>query len=282
MAVTFAQSAIAVLTDMAQRGELDPWDIQVLDVFDRCLRELESMNRQDLSHSGQAFVYASMLILLKSDRMVGNEFDTEDCEFDLEAPLELDHLTPIVLPTNLEKNLQRRAVAPPPQRRKVTLQDLIEQLELIADTLESKPQSRRRPAPRKQGRNAAMRSITELAHAENLSEIAAELEEFLRVHWHDVAQHHDWLEFDALLEFKGDRVGIFWALLFLSSQSKVELSQEEFYRDLKLRPFTPPTTLTNPPVAEIDETDPASLDSGTVAFPTELFPSELLSTETAL
>ncbi|MGB8691425.1 MAG: segregation/condensation protein A, partial [Microcoleus sp.] len=32
-----------------------------------------------------------------------------------------------------------------------------------------------------------------------------------------------------------DRVGIFWALLLLSAQSKVELVQEEFYRDLKIR-----------------------------------------------
>jgi chromatin segregation and condensation protein Rec8/ScpA/Scc1 (kleisin family) len=32
-----------------------------------------------------------------------------------------------------------------------------------------------------------------------------------------------------------DRVGVFWALLLLSAQSKVELSQEEFYQDLKIR-----------------------------------------------
>jgi segregation and condensation protein A len=30
-------------------------------------------------------------------------------------------------------------------------------------------------------------------------------------------------------------VGVFWALLLLSSQSKVELSQEEFYREIKVR-----------------------------------------------
>jgi len=31
-----------------------------------------------------------------------------------------------------------------------------------------------------------------------------------------------------------DRVGVFWALLLLSAQSKVELAQVEFYRDLKV------------------------------------------------
>ena len=30
-------------------------------------------------------------------------------------------------------------------------------------------------------------------------------------------------------------VGVFWALLLLSAQSKVELVQEEFYQDVKIR-----------------------------------------------
>ena len=34
---------------------------------------------------------------------------------------------------------------------------------------------------------------------------------------------------------KQDKVGVFWALLLLSSQSKVELSQNEFYQDLKIQ-----------------------------------------------
>jgi segregation and condensation protein A len=56
-----------------------------------------------------------------------------------------------------------------------------------------------------------------------------------------------WIELGALLnvwhehqapllaEEKQDKVGVFWALLLLSSQSKVELSQDEFYQDLKIQ-----------------------------------------------
>ncbi|NEP53607.1 MAG: segregation/condensation protein A, partial [Moorea sp. SIO3C2] len=36
-------------------------------------------------------------------------------------------------------------------------------------------------------------------------------------------------------DYRHEKVGVFWGLLFLSSQSKVELSQERFYRDLKVR-----------------------------------------------
>ncbi|HEY9701816.1 MAG TPA: segregation/condensation protein A, partial [Allocoleopsis sp.] len=71
-----AQEAIALLIDMAKNGEIDPWDVQVIDVIDRCLEKLEqfwSTQTQNfevnLSQSGQAFLYASMLVLLKADTL---------------------------------------------------------------------------------------------------------------------------------------------------------------------------------------------------------------------
>ncbi len=52
---------IALLIDLAQRGEIDPWDVQVIDVIDRYLSKLISAEsatqaayEADLS-SGQAF-----------------------------------------------------------------------------------------------------------------------------------------------------------------------------------------------------------------------------------
>jgi segregation and condensation protein A len=272
MAVSFAQSAIAVLIDLAQRGELDPWDVQVLEVFDRCLQELALTNQQDLAHSGQAFVYASMLILLKSDSLVNAPIDTIETDFLGDEFFDGDPLGlgDVPLPVNLERNLQRRAVAPPPQNRRVTLQELINQLELISETIESQHRAPRRRPPSKLSQAAAAKTITELAHQENLTEISAELEQFLADHWHEISQSQDWLDFDALLEFRGDRVGIFWALLFLSSQSKVELSQDEFYRDLKLRPFS--GTIPQPE-AETAETKTAEVNDSPRKLPSEL-PSE--------
>ncbi len=50
---------------------------------------------------------------------------------------------------------------------------------------------------------------------------------------HEAASHEAAVE--ATEDGANDRVGVFWALLLLSAQSKVELSQEEFYQDLKIR-----------------------------------------------
>jgi segregation and condensation protein A len=280
MTLSLAQNAIALLTDLAERGEIDPWDVQVIEVIDRFLSKLQPAPvlesgqipyEAELSQSGQAFLYASMLLLLKADSLARLEAK------EMESALETDellfpagNLTDTSLPLNLERRIRRRAVAPPIQNRRVTLQELVAQLNLMAAAMaEQKP---RRPVarrPRPQSRNQAIRAIAQLAHQENLSEVAAALAEFLQSSWKEVSQGQDWIDFESLLEVwsnsqpqknsgqenaaasapqdhlsaeplnqlhtAGDRVGVFWALLFLSAQSKVELAQEEFYQDLKVR-----------------------------------------------
>jgi segregation and condensation protein A len=262
MPLTLAQDAIALLIDLAERGEVDPWDVKVIEVIDRFLTELAPLSASgreaydaSLSRSGQAFLYASMLVLLKADNLVQAETTPADAiaEEDLEF-LEGEGTGSSPLPPFLERQLRRRAVAQPPQRRRVTLNELIQQLQTIAAALEenvSRPHRLRRPRP--QSRSEAIRTIAELAHQENLTEMAVALEQFLTDQWEALVPGQGWMDFDLLLQVWSqaaeyrlesashessqthDRVGIFWALLLLAAQSKVELVQEEFYRDLKIR-----------------------------------------------
>lgn len=266
MPLALAQDAIALLIDLAERGEVDPWDVKVIDVIDRFLSELDPLGQAgqqlyeaNLSQSGQAFLYASMLLLLKADSLTQPEFSdqSEFAESELEFPEEIVGMGSAPLPPFLERRLRRRAVAQPPQRRRVTLKELITQLEAIAAALEDKAPRSRLKRPRAQSRTQAIRAIAQLAHQENLSEMAAALEDFFAEGWSRC--YPDWIDFNLLLEMwsqvkatrltaeqldseqahgsnpNHDRVGVFWALLLLSAQSKVELSQEEFYQDLKIR-----------------------------------------------
>ncbi|TVQ16177.1 MAG: segregation/condensation protein A [Leptolyngbya sp. DLM2.Bin15] len=270
MARSIAHNAIALLIEMAEQGELDPWDVQVIDVIDRVLLQIRSLEtpvvegrapyEADLSESGQALLYAAMLVLLKADSLARLSA-TEDVSDDLEAESEFPaHLDQPPLPSRLEKQLRRRASVNPPQQRRVTLQELIAQLEVMAKTM-NEPRSRRGRSrrPRPQSHSKAVKTIAQLAHHENLSEIAAALEQFLTDFWPQLSADDEWIEFEHLLDYwmdppghglsefvkpdsgseahseQGDRVGVFWALLYLSSQSKVELAQEQFYQDLHLR-----------------------------------------------
>lgn len=263
MSQSLARDAVAFLIDLAEKGEVDPWDVKVIDVIDRFLAQLNpfisnqrSQYEANLSQSGQAFLYASMLILLKADSLSDRDrLETVEDDF---LDEEFDPLSPAALPRNLENQIRRRAVAQPPQRRRVTLQELIEQFEVIASALEENGnRSRvkvRRPKP--QSRSQAIRAIAQLAHQENLTEMAVMLEEFFVSHWDELSVGNDWIDFELLLEFwlttraqespgldrhivtderTHEKVGVFWALLLLSAQNKVELSQDVFYRDLRVK-----------------------------------------------
>jgi segregation and condensation protein A len=279
MSLSLAQNAIALLIDLAERGEIDPWDVQVVEVIDRFLSKLQPEETQtteagrapyeaDLLQSGQAFLYASMLLLLKADSLARIEVEEEEEPEELLEPE--DFTAP--LPLNLERRIRRRATAPPAPNRRVTLQELIAQLNLMAAAVaDPKPQRASIRRPRPQSRSQAIRAIAQLAHQENLSEVAAALAKFLDENWQAIHLEDQWCDFELLLDqwigspqyedIEGqpaqrsvtseaaegraanplgsasthDRVGVFWALLFLSAQSKVELAQEEFYQDLKVR-----------------------------------------------
>ncbi|WP_404783470.1 segregation/condensation protein A [Altericista sp. CCNU0014] len=233
MSHSFADDAIALLIDLAQRGEIDPWDVNVVEVFDRFLSELSLSHPQDLATSGQAFLYASMLILLKAETLAGLNPAEEVVEeaFELLEFEDGDFLGG-TLPLNLERRLHRRPVAHPFPRRRVTLGELIQQLELIAVAVDRQSRLGKVKKVLRPTRAQSIKAISQLSHPENLTEVAGELELILA----DTCLNDRWLDFEALLEIKNDRVGLFWALLLLSAQGKIELEQQEFYQDLRLRP----------------------------------------------
>jgi segregation and condensation protein A len=221
----------------------------------------------DLSQSGQAFLSASMLVLFKANTLV----ELEQREAELEDLSEEDfpdaNGVQAKLRLPLEHQLHRRPAALPPRKRRVTLQELIEQLQLMATQLQiSQSAQALSTKTTRTGRlrTQAARATLELAHQENLTEVAGELEQFLNTNSHRILnQEQDWLNLDQLVELwtqikrctpmtssakhgnkveagelppqPHDRVSVFWALLLLSAQSKVELSQEEFYQEIKIR-----------------------------------------------
>ena len=206
MANSLAQRAIAFLIDLSERGEINPWDVNVIDVVDRFLTSLKeqaptatngrSPYEKNLSESGQAFLYASMLVLLKADTLIRTEIEEEVTEFeDPEEAFEPQGYAKR-LPRNLEHYIHRRAVANPPEKRQVTLQELIAQLEMMAVAMANPaPRSRHRGA-KPHSKRKAISTIAQLAHQENLSEIADALSTFLDQYWEELESAFAWMDFE--------------------------------------------------------------------------------------
>lgn len=276
---------IALLIELATRGEIDPWDVQVIEVIDRYLSEIVLAHEASLgtceaglSQSGQAFLSASMLVLFKANTLVDLESPAGDLDPEANDFLpEAEDGVGVKLRVPLERQLHRRPAALPPQKRRVTLKELIDQLQLMATHLQQQEAmalsttSTRARRLRSQSRAIhTARAIAQLAHQENLTEVAAQIELFLNHRVDLMTPEQSWLNLDTLVELwtqtnqqgskapsgseettdgqdfsepssprlasqHNDRVSVFWALLLLSAQSKVELAQEEFYQDIKIR-----------------------------------------------
>lgn len=264
---TPAQLAIAMLIDLAEKGEIDPWDVQVIEVIDRFLNELSFIDvtepgyiETNLSRSGQAFLWASMLILLKANTLA--KLAETDLELEPEETIIESVPTPHGAPQHLEQHLRRRAGAPPVRKRRVTLQELIKELEEIETQLEHKKIHKK--TPRLKSRRETAKMIAQLAHQENITEVAKFLQEFLVWELPKFASEKGDLDLvDLICVLKEyltnpggksmggdthafDRVGVFTALLLLSSQSKVELTQQVFYEDLTIKAIVEET---NPMIA---------------------------------
>ena len=263
MAEAGARLAIRLLQDAAERGEIDPWDVDVIGVIDGFLDQLRQRiavprlaasgggsYERDLADSSEAFLAASVLVGLKAEVLEAatfppapvfeDPFDYEDPEADRAAPF-------MALPRRPETHLRRRPVAPPPLQRPVTLGELIRQLEEIAERLEPEgPRPRQRPRGRAFSETAAIAQVSALAHREKLPETTAALSLFL-LEW-NATQDDLWVGFEELVDawsaaallsnddLDRDRVGVFWALLFLSAQGKLELQQDGgLFGSLRLR-----------------------------------------------
>jgi segregation and condensation protein A len=250
-----ARLAIRLLQDAAVRGELDPWDVDVIAVVDGFLDQLRQRievprlvaaaggsYEQDLAETSEAFLAASVLVGLKAEVLEAATFPPELIQddslgFDFDDDGQGWLMNPgLEMPRRPERHLWRRPVAPPPLQRPVTLGELIRQLEDIADRIEDdEGKIRSRHRPKRYSERAAIEQVAALAHREKLPETTAALSQFL-LQWPQAVQ---WAGFEELVEawaasveakgataeLDADRVGVFWALLFLCHQGKVELEQ---------------------------------------------------------
>lgn len=246
-----ASEAIELLIELAQKGEINPWDIQVIEIIDRFLAELgindhhnSDLHMADLSQSGQVMLWASMLVLFKAETLEKLSQQEDDNDY-LEEDIELETIRRNFRNSDLDKHIKRRSCSPAKKTRKVTLAELITQLQAMEIELEDKKITHDLPLNKtKKGytRKQALKTITELAHNENLTQLAQQINQFLI---NDLLKnnHEENIPLDKLVSYwqnhqqekSKDKVGIFWALLLLSSQSKVELYQEEFYQDLDIK-----------------------------------------------
>ena len=63
------EDPVEILVGLAERGEIDPWNINIIEVTDRFLSELERRRQLNLQLSGRTLFYAATLLRMKSEQL---------------------------------------------------------------------------------------------------------------------------------------------------------------------------------------------------------------------
>ncbi|HTY91807.1 MAG TPA: ScpA family protein [Methanocella sp.] len=221
--VQHQEESIEILLEMARAGEIDPWNIDIIDVTDKFLARIVEREKIDLRASARTLLYASILLRMKSDVLVNapppEPEDDYLPDFDLE-PEDYPMLEP----------RQRNAVARP-----VTLQELITELQRAVATRDA---SHMRKAlkiekpPRK-----TIEEVLGIAHNEDIEASIIDMTGILDREF----AYREFVMFSELVKDPTPHgiVDVYLPLLFLANRKYVTLTQEVLFEDIFIRRSPP-------------------------------------------
>jgi segregation and condensation protein A len=204
-----------VLVDLARRGEIDPWDIDIALATEKFLQYIDSLESRDLRIPARTLLYASILLRLKSDQMEGQE-EEEEIE-----PEEIEEAAPP------REEVLDQLPRPPLRRhtkRPVTLDELISELkkaEVVG----------RRKAMRERWPLLAEKKILDPSHEEGIEERILALGPILD----DMFMEKTTITFQEINTRNGEtEAGVtnYVSLLFMAQRRQVWLEQEEIFGEL--------------------------------------------------
>ncbi|WP_276271055.1 segregation/condensation protein A [Haloarcula litorea] len=237
---------VEVLVQLADDGEIDPWDIDVVRVTDKFLARIDE---GDLRTSGRALFYASVLIRMKSDAMLGEDESDDDevepWERAMQADDPIEEPDPFsALESEMDRRLERRRARGMPQ----TLDELVRDLREAErdswwkesreyDTSDSPGGDQRGPqeldyrgaADMGMDRAPSATDVAETAHAEDMDDIIDDVYAAVREQYE---QGRDEVLYREVQEAGGSRVETFLGLLFLAHRGRVRLQQDDLFGDL--------------------------------------------------
>jgi segregation and condensation protein A len=240
---------VEVLVQLAEDGEIDPWDIDIVAVTDKFLDRLDAA---DLRGSGRALFYASVLLRMKGDAMLdeGEEDEPEpepweDVAMEGGEPANPDPFA--ALETEMDRRLERKRARGMPQ----TLDELVRDLREAErdswwkesreyDTSDSpsgfdrgtQELDYRAADDLRMAEEPTEGDVTGTAHTENIDEIIERVHAAVREHYEAGREEVLYRE---VATAGGSRVETFLGLLFLSHRGQVRLQQDEVFGDLWIR-----------------------------------------------
>ena len=226
------EEPVEILVSMAESGEIDPWNIDIVEVTDRFLGELERMKTLDLRISGRTLFFASLLLRMKSEYLEESEEDDSDFieeSFDLSDDFEsgfdfsFDDLSEPI--ERLEREIKRRIGRKGKRKSPVTLYELIKELK-TAEKMERRRSRKKRAFP---DLIFDAVDIVSVAHEEDLQDLAVTVYSCFE----GMKSTNETVTLTSLSSaLNRDYRTVYLPLLFLMLEGKLIIWQEEFFGDI--------------------------------------------------
>jgi len=232
------EDPIEILIEMAKKGEIDPWNINVVDVTDRFLKRIEAAKKLDLRVSGRVLLYAAILVRMKAEAITLEALRGDEEEEEIDESYEYDPFyfldEPLEFPEEVDEEIDEVILeALTSMRRRVrkitTLKDLIEELRRAEEVEKRRRRRKRRERRDEVGVDAALR----VPHEESLEEMIAKVE--MEV-FHALRKSNSVTLFSLVKKWDVPTlVDYYVSILHLAFRKKVEIRQEEFYGDVEIQ-----------------------------------------------
>ncbi|MCD5425198.1 MAG: segregation/condensation protein A [Methanosarcinaceae archaeon] len=216
---------IEILLNLAKNNEIDPWNIDIIEVTDKYLARIEKMQIMDLRISGRTLFYASIFLRMKSTGII---LEDEEEEYELDSiEDEFYDVQEYPIP---KFPIRRNA------KRPVVLNELIEELKK-AEKVESKRKERlyKKYESDDEISHIMMDDILEVAHEEDIMERTKSLNDMFE----EIFKKKEVVKFRDILDENSDIFMIYISLLFLATDKKIWIKQETLFGELLIYPTKP-------------------------------------------
>ncbi len=229
------EDPVEILVQMAQRGDIDPWNIDIIQVTDRFFAELDQQQMLDLRVSGRTLFFAATLLRIKSELLAEQE-DDEDADPGFFDPDEDDdpaiagerrRRDPILF---LEHEIERRLNRKHLRKQPITLYDLI----ILLRNAEKEDRRRQRDAWVRDGLVYA-EEIVSIAHEETYHDSSEQVFCYCESCFHSSGSL---TLSDLASELNLPRLNVYIPLLFLMHEGRLSMRQESFYGEIFIEPMS--------------------------------------------
>ncbi|MFH1770251.1 MAG: ScpA family protein [archaeon] len=213
-----------IIYDLVRTEEMDPWNINISLIAEKFLEKLKTFKEMDFRISGKIVLASSMLLKMKSTRLLETDLIAFDSILTASEEETMDYLEELGDEVGREKSElpKIRPRIPQPRKRKVSVFDLVEALEQALEV-----ENRRKSYITPNIKTEVPKKTREITLV--IKDVYDKIVSFF-------SKSTDKLSFEELIpsDSKEDKVFTFIPLLHLDTQQKIDMRQKEHFGDIHI------------------------------------------------